>query len=151
MLCYTVQGEHGFAFNLISNKKLHMNAKFVPDSVRSEVTWIGSLGIVVKNAHYRESNATKLRFDAKSKEIYIENKVVLKAKKVDGLTLRNGKLTINEAPPRKKTGICSVRVVFTDVGLDFTVNFVKEHLDMFWHSVEGQDKDSHGLIGKCII
>ncbi len=37
LLCYTVQGEHGFSFNLISNKKMTMNARFVPDSRRSEV------------------------------------------------------------------------------------------------------------------
>ena len=143
-----MQGEHGFAFNLISNKKMHMNAKFVADSKRPEVTWIGSLGIVVKNAHYLGSNVAKLRFDAKSKEIYIENKVTLNAKKVDSLTLCNGKLTVSEASPNKKTATCSVRVIFTDLGLNFTIKFVKEHLDMFWHSVGGQDKDSHGLIGK---
>ena len=151
MLCYTVQGEHGFSFNLISNKKFHMNAKFVPDSKRSEITWIGSLGVVVKNAHYQGSNFTKIRFDAKGKEIYIENKIVLKANNIDGLTLRNGKLTIHEAPPKNNNRISSVRVIFTDVGLEFTVNFIHEHLDMFWHSVEGQDKNSHGLIGKRII
>ena len=37
VLCYTVQGEHGFAFNLISNKKLQMNAKFVADSMRPKL------------------------------------------------------------------------------------------------------------------
>jgi hypothetical protein len=34
LLCFTVQGEHGFAFNLINNEHLHMNALFVPDSQR---------------------------------------------------------------------------------------------------------------------
>ena len=33
LLCYTVQGEHGFSFNLINNEMIvmHMNSKFVPD------------------------------------------------------------------------------------------------------------------------
>jgi len=41
-LYYTVQGELGFVFNLITNKKIQMNAMFVPDSHREEVTWLGS-------------------------------------------------------------------------------------------------------------
>ena len=78
-LCYTVQGEQGFVFSLISNKMLHMNAMFVPDSRREEVTWLGSIGIVVHNNGFKTSNATYLRFEAKSKKIYIGDNVVLKA------------------------------------------------------------------------
>ncbi len=32
LLCYSVQGEHNFTFNLISNSLLQMNALFVPDN-----------------------------------------------------------------------------------------------------------------------
>ena len=53
LLCYTVQGKSGFVFNLISNKMLHMNAMFVPDSRREEVSWLGSMGIVVQNISTR--------------------------------------------------------------------------------------------------
>jgi len=76
LFCYTVQGEHGFVFNLITNKKVQMNAMFVPDSRREEVTWIGSVGIVVQNSQYKQSNATYLRFETKGKKIYIGDKVV---------------------------------------------------------------------------
>ena len=81
-LCYTVQGEHGFAFNLISNKKLYMNAMFVPDALREEVTWIGSLGIVVEETHYQGSNTTRIRFESKVNEIHINDKVTLAAKNI---------------------------------------------------------------------
>jgi len=88
LLCYTVQGEFSFVFNLNINKKIHMNAMFVPDSRREEVTWIGSIGIVVQNCHYKQSNAPYLlRFETKGKKIYIGDKVVLEAKNVEKLIL----------------------------------------------------------------
>ena len=37
-LCYSIQGESGFTFNLISNELMQMNALFVADSKREEVT-----------------------------------------------------------------------------------------------------------------
>ena len=73
-----------------------MNAKFVPDARREEVTWIGSMGIVVRNSAYKDSNATKLRFEVEGKRIFVDDKVVLKAKNVEKLVFSNGKLTISE-------------------------------------------------------
>ena len=110
LLCYTVQGEHGFVFNLISNKKLWMNAMFVPDSRREEVTWLGSIGIVVWNSGYKMSNATYLRFETMGKKIYIGDKVVLEAKNIEKLSFKNGKLTISEAPPAEGFKYPSVEI-----------------------------------------
>lgn len=146
-LCFSVQGEHGFVFSLISNKILHMNAKFVPDSRRSEVTWIGSLGMVVRS---KKANTTsKLRFEASSKTVHVGDKVNLKAQSVKKLTFNNGKLTITESDPsiRKHTNP-QVEVDLKDVGISFTVTFVKSHLDMTWNKVKPQPKDSHGIIGE---
>ena len=146
LLCYTVQGEHGFAFNLISNEKVHMNALFVPDSQREEVTWIGSLGIVVKNTHFQGSNTTRLQFDSKVNQIHINDKVTLEARNIDMLTFRNGKLSISEGPVIESFHYPSVRVNLDDLGMQFTVNFTGEHLDMMWNKLE-QNQHSHGLIG----
>jgi len=151
LLCYTVQGEHGFVFNLISNKKLSMNAMFVPDSRREEVTWLGSIGIVVWNSGYKMSNATYLRFETKGKKIYIGDKVVLEAKNIEKLSFNNGKLTISEAPPAEGFKYPSVEIDLRDVGLNFTIKFTNEHLDLFWHSTGHETKDSHGLIGNFIF
>ena len=147
LLCYTVQGEHGFVFNLISNKKVQMNAMFVPDSRREEVTWLGSMGIVVQNSHYKLSNATYLRFETKGKKIYIGDKVALEAKKVEKLIFVKGKLTISETPPFEGFKYPSVVVDLQDVGLNFTIKFMGEHLDLFWHNTGIHTEDSHGLIG----
>ena len=148
LLCYTVQGEHGFTFNLISNKRLHMNAMFVPDSRREEVTWLGSMGIVIHSSSYKKSNSTALRFEAKVNTIHIGDEIILKARNIEKLTFSGGKLTISEAPPLEGFKYPAVHVDLKDVGLSFTIKFMNEHLDLFWHSTGQAIGDSHGIIGE---
>ena len=150
LLCYTVQGEHGFTFNLISNKKIHMNAMFVPDSRREEVTWLGSMGIIIHSSSYKKSNGTALRFESKVNTIHIGDKITLKARNIEKLTFSNGKLTISEAPPVEGFKYPAVYVDLQDVGLSFTIKFMNEHLDLFWHSTGQVIGDSHGIIGELI-
>ena len=147
LLCYTVQGEHGFVFNLITSKKLYMNAMFVPDSRRKGVTWLGSIGVVVPNCHYQGSNTTRLKFDVDTKEVHIGGKITLKAESIDKLTFQNGTLTISEAPLKTKFQYPAVKVNLEDAELSFTIKFTGNHLDMFWHHVGEQTESSHGLIG----
>ena len=149
MLCYTVQGEHGFAFNLISNKKLHMNAKFVPDARREEVTWMGSMGIVLHNRN-KQLNDTKLRFEAVENKIYIGEKVVLEPKGIEKLSIVGDKLMISETKEQKGY-YPSVRVEIEKLGLSFTIKFMNNHLDMFWHNTGVQLPNSHGLVGTCFF
>lgn len=152
-LCFTLQGEHGFVFNLVSNKLLQMNALFVPDAVRSEVTWLGSLGLVIKNDPFKKSNVTKLRFVAKENMIFVNNKIKLNAEVVEGLTFANGKLKITDAVREgsQKSRI-EVRIDLIDHGLSFVVWFVKgNHLDMKWNNVLQQPETSHGIIGMQLI
>ena len=148
LLCYTVQGEHGFSFNLINNKRMIMNSKFVPDGRRSEVTWLGSIGIIVKDSKYKKSKRTKLQFEASEKSIHIGDKIILQAKNIEKLTFSKGKLTISEAPPTDDFHYPSVLVDLKDVEISFTIKFTKQHLDMYWHSTGKKITDSHGLIGK---
>ena len=82
-LCFSLQGEHGFVFNLISSPLLHMNALFTPDLERSGVTWIGLLGVVIKNNQFKQSNVTKLRFDANEKMVYVGDTVKLSARSIE--------------------------------------------------------------------
>lgn len=146
-LCYTVQGEHGFAFNLISNQKVYMNAMFVPDALREEVTWLGTMGIVINNNGYKKSNMTKLRFEAIKNKIHIDNQMVLEARNIEKITFENGKLTISEAQPTEGYKQPFVRVDLKDVELSFSIKFMTEHLDLYWHSTGQKTADSHGLVG----
>ena len=146
-LCYTVQGEHDFAFNLIGNDMVFMNAMFVPDSYRDEVTWLGTIGIVVNSKGYKKSNQTKLRFEAIVNKIHLDNKMILEAKNIEKITIEDGKVIISEAPPFEGYRQPFVRVDLKDAELSFSVKFMTEHLDMYWHSTGESFTDSHGLIG----
>jgi len=127
-----------------------MNAMFVPDSRREEVTWLGSMGIIVQNSQYKNSNATYLRFETKGKKIYVGNKVALQAKNIEKLSFNKGKMTISEAPPYEGFRYPSVLVDLRDVGLNFTIKFLNEHLDLFWHNTGKDTESSHGLIGEFV-
>lgn len=149
LLCFSVHGEKNFPFNLISNDLLQMNAFFIEDALREEITWIGSLGVVVQHTHYKKSNTTKIRFEAKEQMIYINNGVHLHARKVEKLTLANGRLKVVEAVRKNVERKPEVEVELVDIGLTFSVRFVKKrHLDMSWKKVTKQPVNSHGIIGR---
>ena len=149
-LCFTLQGEHGFVFNLVSNRLLQMNALFVPDKERSEVTWLGSIGLVIKRNNFKKSNVTKMRFVADERMIYIGDEIKLHAEAVEKITFSKGKLTLAEAASESpgRNSRHEVRIDLTDLGLSFVVWFVKgNHLDMNWNNVLEQPEQSHGIIG----
>ena len=127
-----------------------MNALFVPDKERSEVTWLGSIGLVIKKNNFKKSNVTKMRFVADERMIYIGDKIKLHAEAVEKITFSKGKLTLAEAAsesPRRNSRH-EVRIDLTDLGLSFVVWFVKgNHLDMNWNNVLEQPEQSHGIIG----
>ena len=153
LLCFSVRGGKNLSYNLISNQLIVMNALFIPDSKREEITWIGSLGIVVKGMSYRQSNVTKLKFEALGKKVFVGNKVTLMAQRVGKLTFGGWRLLVAESGGQenllKKRH--EVQVDLLDVGLSFSVRFVKNHLDLTWKKVEKQPRDSHGLIGMVVL
>ena len=129
---------------------MQVNALFVPDAVRSEVTWIGELGIVVKGAKYKLLNDTKLRFVAAEKMVYLDQSTTIAAEGVEKIQLTNGKLTLVKRT--RNSSLAEIVVLLEDVGLGFSVRFVKgNHLDMVWKKVS-QQPNSHGLIGMwCML
>lgn len=147
-LCYTIQGECGSVFNLISSEELYINALFVPNAGERNATWIGSLGVVIRNGQF---NVTTLKFDGTNKQIFIGDGITLDAKSVQDLYLYNGnKLSMSTVREKKHSGKPSVRVSL-DVGIHFTVKFTQKHLDAFWHKLGGYANDSHGLIGEQFL
>ena len=156
-LCYSVQGEHDKVFNLISNPDVHINALFIPDAKREEVTWIGSLGIVSHPRHSGRGNRTYISFSTDNSSITVthlfgkgEDKqwrtVSLKSIRVSSISLSNGEMWVTHRTGNTKQP--TVEVTLSDVKLNFTVKFVGSHLDMFWQEVGEQPKLSHGLIGQ---
>ena len=147
ILCYTVQGERGSVFNLISHKNLHMNALFVPNSGKRNATWIGALGVVIGNSQ-QSSNVTKITINATSKNICVGDGITLAAKNVQELHVKHGELLSSISNSQKHSGNPRVKVILEDVGLQFIVRFTQKHLEVFWQRMGILSKDSHGLIGK---
>ena len=151
LLCYSVHGEHDFVFNLISNKLVQMNALFVADARREEVTWIEELGVVVRHGPRKRANTTALRFCAEKNMVCVGDKVKLQASGVERITFSQGKLSISERSAGGDVSKPAVLVEFPDIGLSFTVTFVRgRHLDMTWNKVEPNMDDSHGMIGELV-
>ena len=147
-LCFTVQGEQGFVLNLIQSPLLVVNALFVPDSVRNEVTWIGSLAVVIKNGFSKISNKTTLRFEAVNKTIYIneENHVL-----VQNIGLVEFSDTHMEIRGDYKSQESNVHIHIKKIGLKFSVDYINQHLDILFHLIPSSDKgscDYHGLLGQ---
>lgn len=139
-------------FNLISNKVLQMNALFVADARREEVTWIGELGVVVRHGPRKRANTTALRFCAEESMVCVGEKVKVQASGVERMTFSQGKLSISERSVEGDANKPSVLVEFPDIGLSFTVTFVRgRHLDMTWNKVEPNMADSHGMIGERVF
>ena len=126
-----------------------MNAMFVPDARREEVTWLGTMGIVIKNSGYKKSNITKLRFEAIKNKIYIDDHMSLDARNIEKMTFEGGKLIVSEASPTEGYKQPLVHIDLKDVELSFSIKFMTEHLDLYWNSIGQKLTDSHGLIGMC--
>ena len=155
MLCYTIQGDHHKTYNLLSNSRMQINALFVPDSHRKEVTWIGSLGFVFcgpdENLHSKTSSPkanTTIKLSAKGSRISINSKANFSAKNIASISVKNGKCKITEAEPVEGFRYPYVYIRLEDAGISFSVMFKREHLDLFWHSTQVQRQASHGLIGQ---
>ena len=149
MLCYSVQGRSDSIFNLISCDHFLINAQFVPDSKRKGVTWMGVVGVVLKRAlKYKGSRVTHFLFDAQSHTVHIGSKISLAANTIKELTSDNGTLSVvgrhSSVSPSSHP---AMRIHLEEEGLDFTVKFEGQHLDMFWHKAV-KCRNSHGLIGK---
>ena len=148
LLCFTLHGDSKHIFNLISNSLVHVNARFIPDLRRPNVTWIASVGISILGVAYRGENTTKIRFEAIQQQIFIGDNIILSARKVEKLTFSKGKLTVSNVVHLKSRKEVSVAVELEDVGMSFTASFKKFHLDIGWDKVSLQGRDSHGILGK---
>ena len=152
-LCYSIQGEHDKVFNLISNPDVHINALFIPDAKREEVTWIGSLGIVTHPRHSGCGNQTRISFSIHNSSVTVTNlpgegskTVSWKSTEITALSISNCKINIALRSDHVKHPI--VEVALHDIKLNFAVKFQNSHLDIFWHAVGEQPELSHGLIGQ---
>ena len=147
MLCYSVQGRNDSVFNLISCTTFEMNANFVPDSMRPDVTWMGAIGVVLNKAlHFKHSRVTGFKFDSKERAVHIGKKT-LPAIAIKEISSQNGSISIIRRNDKVSATLHpAVKLHLKDVGLHFTIKYENDHLDMIWHNpISGSN--CHGLIG----
>ena len=147
LLCFTVQGEVGMSFNLISTDKLEMNARFIRLPHNPNNTWLGALGITVAGR--------KLIFNSTAGTVSIDNKMTFNPTAVQKITVKDHQLFLEMAKGKMK-GNNKVEVDIRRLNLKFTVVFANrksnasQHLDMLWSSGAIDTQRIHGLLGMIL-
>ena len=149
-LCFTVQGEQGFIFNLVTSPELTINALFVQDSIREEVTWMGTISVILNHDSYKGAARTTLRFDANSHLVYINEREKFDARQISAITLANGLLEANTQYYQNSSVYPTVTIDVKKLGLHFSVQYVNSHLNLIYQNIPTtiEKCDYSGLLGQ---
>ena len=147
MLCYSIQGYSGLAFNLISNHHITINALFI-DSIndQTEATWIGKLAVIPTS----KDDGTTVIFNSVDQEVEIDNQGKFNAFVIEQININShDNVTVRFTKGMKKqNGNSCVRVVYSKQLATFDVTFHSNHLDIDWRVQKNLMENSHGLMGK---
>ena len=128
ILCYSIQGYSGLAFNLVYNKDFVINALFVgTKGDTSEATWIGKLAVIPQNSN--KSNSVV--FDSVNQEIITDDGDFKAAMSKQITFTENGTVKFSHTM-KKQEGNPIVRVMYTKPNAKFDVTFYKNHLNVDW-------------------
>ena len=145
LLCYSIQGYPGLAFNLIYNKNFIINAQFVDsDGDTSEATWIGKLAVIPHNSNSSEA----IIFDSAEQTVTVVGRGSFKASIIKKVIISNNDKVKFIQGIEKQTGNPTVHVSYTDPRADFDVSFHSNHLNVDWNLKYDEFADLHGLMGK---
>ena len=146
VLCYSIQGYPGLAFNLIHNKNFTVNAQFV-DSIgdKTEATWIGKLAIIPQNV----TSSNPVIFDSVNHEVIVVGQGSLSASMIKEIIFnKNGAVKFIQAVERQ-SGNPTVHVTYSKPQADFDVTFHTNHLNINWNfQFDHELPAMHGIIGK---
>ena len=144
ILCYSIQGYSGLAFNLIYNKDFIINALFVDtEGDTNEATWIGKLAVIPQNTN--KSNAVV--FDSVNQDVVIVGKGNLKAETIKQIIFTENDTVKFTQSVEKKRGNPTIHVVYTKPQAKFDITFYKNHLNVDWSIHYDEFHHSHGLMG----
>ena len=89
-MCFSIQGQPNFAFSLISDKYVQLNGQFLlpaeddSDKVSNVSTFIGDLGLVVKNP--KTGNTTIIKVSSQDHSVAVGNSLTI---------IKNRPVTVN--------------------------------------------------------
>ena len=147
ILCYSIQGYPGLAFNLISNDHITINALFI-DSIndQSEATWISKLAVIPG----RNDDGITVTFNSVDQEVEIQNQGRFKVSIIERININShDNITVKFTKGmRKQNSNPQVHVIYSKQLAIFDVTFHSNHLNIDWLVQEKLMENSHGLMGK---
>ena len=150
LLCYSIQGYPGLAFNLIYNKDYVINALFI-DSIgdKNEATWIGKLAVIPRHANKSEA----VIFDSVKQEVLMVDQGHFRAYVVNKISYdESGKISLKfTSGIAKQAGNPTVHVKYSKPLASFDVTFYRNHLDVNWDLKYDSVPKIDGLMGKLVV
>ena len=153
-MCFSIQGEPDFAFNLINDKYIQLNGQFVlpaeeeSHTISNVSTFIGSLGLLVTSPKTGDTIAVKV--SALDHSILVgDSLTIVKDKPVTVNISDSIKINVDTKIQTSRLKDESAWLYINiNVGFGFKVRFYKKHVDVFLTNTSGLSKTAHGLIGK---
>ena len=156
-MCYSLQGEPYFAFNLISDPTISINSYFIPpENENSKAsTFLGDIGILVQpeecKGHCNPEDITKIAISASDRSVLLGgSRTKLKNRHVK-VFVENGTATIKLGNVLRKEDHPSLTMTVAQPPLSFIVQFVNEHLDLIVRDFSGISSSAHGIMGKSCV
>ena len=147
VLCYSIQGYPGLAFNLIYNKNFIINAYFV-DSMGdiNDATWIGKLSVIPRNGNRSDA----VIFDSVNQEVIMIGQGSFKASVIKQIIFNeDGKISVKFTKGMtKQIKNPTVHVEYFKPHARFDVTFHYNHLNVDWDFQYDNLPEMHGLMGK---
>ena len=155
-ICFSIQGQPNFAFNLINDKYIKLNAQFVlpaeeeSHTISNVSTFLGDLGLMVKNPE--TGNTTIIKVSAQDHSVLVDNSLtIVKNKPVTIQASNKVSITVDSHVQANKLKDASAWLYINTKDFGIKVRFYKKHLDMFLTKTSGLTKDADGIIGKNLL
>ena len=154
-MCYSLQGEPYFVFNLISDPIISINSYFIPpekgNTLNEFATFLGAIGILVQPedcmGNCDQDNITKIAVSASDRSVLLdESRTKLRNRHIQ-VFVENSTATIKLGNVLKKGDHPSLTVTIKQPLLVFQIQFVNEHLDLIVKDFSGISSNAHGIIG----
>ena len=155
--CYSMQGMANFAFNLVSDYFISINAYFVlpEEEKRSRfkeyATFIGDIGILIQQDGHEGKdqlkNIIKISISASDHSVTVDGiKTVISDHSVN-IAIDNTTTVVDDKTVDEKT-TPDLTVTVKQPKLSFKVTFVHDHIDLVFIDDSGVSQDCHGIMGK---
>ena len=153
-----MQGMANFAFNLVSDYFISINAYFVlPEEEKRHrfkeyATFLGDIGILIQQDDHRGKdqlkNMTKISISASDHSVTVDGIKTMVTDHSVNIVIDSRSTTVNldkTVDGKTKPGLT---VIVKEPKLSFKVTFVHNHIDLVFIDDSGISHDCHGIMGE---